>query len=133
MTGMTGVTGWPNLLAPGRIGALELRNRIVMAPMGEDLGDLDGQVSAAQMAYLEARARGGLAMVMLGSVAVSFPVGCSNARRTAISDDRPLPGGQGAARRVHAHGATLAVQLTPASGSSLQDTLAGRPMWVASE
>ncbi len=40
------------------------------------------------MAYLEARARGGLAMVMLGSVGVSFPVGCSNARQTAISDDR---------------------------------------------
>ena len=36
------MTGWSNLLAPGRIGALELRNRMVMAPMGEDLGDLDG-------------------------------------------------------------------------------------------
>ena len=48
---------------------------MVMAPMGEDLGDLDGMVSPTQMAYLEARARGGLAMVMLGSVAVSFPVG----------------------------------------------------------
>ena len=45
-----------HLLAPGRIGALELRNRMVMAPMGEDLGDLDGMVSGAQMAYLEARA-----------------------------------------------------------------------------
>jgi len=133
MTGMTGVTGWPNLLAPGRIGALELRNRIVMAPMGEDLGDLDGQVSAAQMAYLEARARGGLAMVMLGSVAVSFPVGCSNARQTAISDDRHIAGWQEAARRVHRHGSTIAMQLTQAGSNSLQDTLAGRPMWVASE
>ena len=73
--------------------------------MGEDLGDLDGMVSDTQMAYLEARARGGLAMVMLGSVAVSFPVGCSNARQTAISDDRHLAGWREAARRVHAHGA----------------------------
>src|SRR3954470_9168962 len=133
MTGMTGVTGWPNLLAPGRIGALELRNRVVMAPMGEDLGDLDGMVSDAQLAYLEARARGGLAMVMLGSVAVSFPVGCSNARQTAISDDRHVPGWQEAARRVHRHGAALAMQLTQTGANSLQDTMAGRPMWVASE
>lgn len=122
-----------HLLAPGRIGALELRNRMLMAPMGEDLGDLDGLVSGAQMAYLEARARGGLAMVMLGSVAVSFPVGCSNARQTAISDDRHVPGWQEAARRVHRHGAALAVQLTQTGANSLQDTLAGRPMWVASE
>ena len=70
---------------------------MVMAPMGEDLGDLDGMVSDAQMAYLEARARGGLAMVMLGSVAVSFPVGCSNARQTAISDDRHIAGWREAA------------------------------------
>src|SRR3954449_5083898 len=122
-----------HLLAPGRIGALELRNRIVMAPMGEDLGDLDGMVSDAQLAYLEARARGGLAVVMLGSVAVSFPVGCSNARQTAISDDRHVPGWQEAARRVHRHGAALAMQLTQTGANSLQDTLAGRPMWVASE
>jgi 2,4-dienoyl-CoA reductase-like NADH-dependent reductase (Old Yellow Enzyme family) len=127
------VTGWSNLLAPGRIGALDLRNRMVMAPMGEDLGDLDGQVSTAQMAYLEARARGGLAMVMLGSVAVSFPVGCSNARQTAISDDRHVAGWREAARRVHRHGSTIAMQLTQAGMNSLQDTLAGRPMWVASE
>jgi len=127
------VTGWSNLLAPGRIGALELRNRMVMAPMGEDLGDLDGQVSTAQMAYLEARARGGLAMVMLGSVAVSFPVGCSNARQTAISDDRHVAGWREAARRVHRHGSTIAMQLTQAGMNSLQDTMAGRPMWVASE
>jgi 2,4-dienoyl-CoA reductase (NADPH2) len=127
------VTGWSNLLAPGRIGALELRNRMVMAPMGEDLGDLDGQVSTTQMAYLEARARGGLAMVMLGSVAVSFPVGCSNARQTAISDDRHVAGWQEAARRVHRHGSAIAMQLTQAGMNSLQDTMAGRPMWVASE
>ncbi len=130
---MSGVSGYGHLLAPGRIGALELRNRVVMAPMGEDLGDLDGMVSSAQMAYLEARARGGLAMVMLGSVAVSFPVGCSNARQTAISDDRHIPGWREAAARVHRHGAALAMQLTQTGANSLQDTLAGRPMWVASE
>ncbi len=124
---------YEHVLAPGRIGALELRNRMVMAPMGEDLGDLDGMVSDAQLAYLEARARGGLAMVMLGSVAVSFPVGCSNARQTAISDDRHVPGWQEAARRVHRHGAALAMQLTQTGANSLQDTMAGRPMWVASE
>jgi 2,4-dienoyl-CoA reductase (NADPH2) len=130
---MSAVGGLEHLLAPGRIGALELRNRMVMAPMGEDLGDLDGMVSETQMAYLEARARGGLAAVMLGSVAVSFPVGCSNARQTAISDDRHIAPWRETAKRVHRHGAALTMQLTQAGGNSLNDTLAGRPMWVSSE
>ncbi len=71
-------------------------------------------------------------MVMLGSVGVSFPVGCSNARQTAISDDRHIAPWREAAKRVHRHGSTLAMQLTQAGANSLQDTLAGRPMWVAS-
>ena len=78
------------------------------------------------MAYLEARARGGLAMVMLGSVAVSFPVGCSNTRQTAISDDRHIAGWREAARRVHRARSTIAMQLTQAGSNSLRTTLAGR-------
>src|SRR4051812_49946471 len=98
-----------------------------MAPMGEDLGDLDGMVSDAQVAYLEARARGGLAMVMLGSVAVSFPVGCSNARQTAISDDRHIAGWQEAARRANRHRSRIAKQLTQAGLHNLHDHLGRLP------
>ena len=72
-------------------------------------------------------------MVMLGSVGVAFPVGCSNARQTAISDDRHIRPWRTAAERVHRHGSTLTMQLTQAGKNSLNDTLAGRPMWVASE
>ena len=51
---MSDVHAYEHLLSPGRIGALELRNRVLMAPMGEDLGDLDGMVSDAQVAALDA-------------------------------------------------------------------------------
>ena len=47
------------LLAPGRIGTLETRNRIVMAPMGSNLCEPDGTPGARMTAYYEARARGG--------------------------------------------------------------------------
>ncbi len=123
---------YEHLLSPGRIGTLELRNRLIMAPMGEELGDENGEVSDDQVAYLEARARGGMAMVMLGSVAVAFPVGCSNKRQTAMSDDRFIPSWKRAADRVHAHGGKIAMQLTHAGKIALQDTMAGRPLWVPS-
>jgi 2,4-dienoyl-CoA reductase (NADPH2) len=126
------MTSYPHLLSPGRIGAMELRNRIVMTPMGDDLGDPDGSVSEDQIAYLEARAAGGVALVMLGSVGVAHPVGCSNPHQTAISEDRFIAGWRRAADRVHAHGGRIAMQLTHAGKNGLQDVLHGRPLWTPS-
>jgi len=125
--------GYEHLLSPGRIGSLELRNRLVMAPMGEELGDENGEVSDDQVAYLQARAKGGMAVVMLGSVGVAHPVGCSNKRQTAISDDKFIPSWKRAADRVHACGGKIAMQLTHAGKTALQDTMAGRPLWVPSQ
>src|SRR5262245_50368781 len=72
------VSPFEHLLSPGRIGTLELRNRILMALMGEELAELDGTVGDRQLAYVEARAAGGAALVSLGSVAIAWPAGTAN-------------------------------------------------------
>ena len=59
------------LLEPGRIGTLELRNRIIMCPMGDSLCERDGTISANQAAYFEARARGGAALLLVGSMGIA--------------------------------------------------------------
>jgi 2,4-dienoyl-CoA reductase (NADPH2) len=123
---------YAHVLAPGRIGTLELRNRILMSPMGDDLCNEDGTVSDRQRAYAEARARGGAALVMLGSVAVAHPMGTSNRCQTGISDDRFIPGLAGLAEAVHAHGAKVGLQLTHAGKVGINDMIAGRVMWVPS-
>ncbi len=123
---------YENLLRPGRLGSMELRNRIVMSPMGDDLGNPDGTVSDRQQAYAEARARGGVALVMLGSVAVAHPTGTSNVNQTGVSDDRFIPGLRGLADAVHGHGGKVALQLTHAGKVGRNDLVAGRPMWVPS-
>ena len=131
--GHDGAVSYEHLLSPGSIGTLELRNRMIMAPMGEELGCENGEVSDDQVAYLEARAKGGMAVVMLGSVGVAHPVGCSNKRQTAISDDKFIPSWRRAADQVHASGGKIAMQLTHAGKTALQDTMAGRPLWVPSQ
>src|SRR5438876_2534265 len=60
------VDRYRHLLSPGRIGTLELRNRIVMCPMGDNLAQSDGYVSDVQMDYFEARARGGAGLILVG-------------------------------------------------------------------
>ena len=45
-----------HLLSPGRIGTLQLRNRILMCPMGDAQATDGGYVTPQQLAYFEADA-----------------------------------------------------------------------------
>jgi 2,4-dienoyl-CoA reductase-like NADH-dependent reductase (Old Yellow Enzyme family)/siroheme synthase (precorrin-2 oxidase/ferrochelatase) len=122
---------YDQLLAPGRIGALDLRNRIVMCPMGHHLSEPDGAVSRNEAAYFEARARGGAALVIVGNVGIASPAGTSDGRMTAASDDaRHLAGLTDLAARVHRHGAAVAAQLNHQGRIALLDVAEGRPVLV---
>jgi len=58
---------FPRLFQPGRIGRLETKNRIVMAPMGAGFAEPDGRISQRQIDYYAARARGGVGLIILES------------------------------------------------------------------
>ena len=121
-----------NLLAPGRIGKLSLRNRIVMSPMGSNLSEPDGHCSERIQAYYEARARGGAGMIIVGVAAIAWPEGACNPNQVAISGDEFLPGLSALARRVKRHGCAAAIQLQHAGKVAVRDIVAGRPMLVPS-
>lgn len=99
------------LLAPGRIGAMELRNRIIVTAMGVSLSEADGHVGERLMAYHEEHAKGGAGLIITGVAGVAWPTGAVQPNQTAISDDKFLPGLKALAERVHAHGAKIAAQL----------------------
>ena len=123
---------YAHLLAPGRIGALTLRNRILMAPMGTNQERGDGHLGDTILDYYEARARGGVGLVIAGVAAISWPEGACNPNQAALSDDRFLPDWEEFARRCHRHGARAAAQLQHAGKVAQEDVKAGRPMWVPS-
>ncbi len=102
---------FPHLLSPGRIGTLELRNRIVVTAMGVSLSEDDGTVGERLIAYHEDQARGGVGLIVSGVTGVAWPVGAVSWQQTAISDDRFVPGLSRLCERVHAHGAKIAAQL----------------------
>lgn len=104
-------TAYSHLLAPGRIGAMDIRNRILVTAMGVSLSEADGHVGERLMAYHEEQARGGAGLIITGVAGVAWPVGAVQPNQTAISDDRFLPGLKQLTDRVHRHGARIAVQL----------------------
>jgi 2,4-dienoyl-CoA reductase (NADPH2) len=130
---VTATRRYPHLLSPGRIGSLALRNRTCLTPMGTNLESEDGTPGERITRFYEERARGGVGMIIVGVTGVAWPAGVSNPNNMGLSRDEFVPAFRAMTDRVHAHGAAIAVQLQHAGKTSLQDVIAGRPLWVPSE
>ncbi|HEY3338467.1 MAG TPA: NAD(P)/FAD-dependent oxidoreductase [Propionicimonas sp.] len=114
------MTTFDRLLEPITVGGLTLPNRLLMTPMGTELGTLDGRSTPAEAAYYAARATGGTGLVMTGINFVSGtfdPIAPGLAR---IDTDEHTPGIRAIADAVHAAGGLLALQLTMGLGRNNQ-------------
>jgi 2,4-dienoyl-CoA reductase-like NADH-dependent reductase (Old Yellow Enzyme family)/thioredoxin reductase len=123
---------YPTLLSPGRIGALELRNRIVVTAMGVNFGEDDGQCGDRAVAYHEEQARGGAGLIISGACGVMYPIGQVQPWQIAISEDAHIQGLKRVVDAVNRHGSRLAVQLHQGGLNAVDDTAAGRPQWCPS-
>ena len=54
------------LHSPVKIGGVELKNRIVMSPMLLTIASADGEVTKEVIDYYEARAKGGVGLIITG-------------------------------------------------------------------
>lgn len=125
-------TSYAPLLQPGQIGSLQLKNRIALAPMGDNFGGTDGHATEKTQAYYEERARGGAGLIILGTTAVSWPSGTSEPHQLGISSDDFIPTLAQVVRRVHVHGAKAAIQINHSGKVAANDRAHGREMWVPS-
>ena len=98
------------LLSPGKIGALEIKNRTIMAPMSAALGNPDGTMSDELIAYYTARAKGGIGMI-LTEYAFVTPEGRSSDHQISIADDSVIPGLQKLTKIMHENDCKIGLQL----------------------
>jgi 2,4-dienoyl-CoA reductase-like NADH-dependent reductase (Old Yellow Enzyme family)/NADPH-dependent 2,4-dienoyl-CoA reductase/sulfur reductase-like enzyme len=126
------VNPYQALLEPGRIGPLDIRNRIMLAPMGDNFAEPDGTCGERIQAFYEARAKGGAGLLTMGSCAVAFPGGTAEPFQVGVSGEQFIPGLARLAERVHRHGAKIAMQLQHAGKSAGRDLAEGRELWVPS-
>jgi 2,4-dienoyl-CoA reductase (NADPH2) len=121
-----------HLMSPTRIGTLELRNRIAMAPMGVEIVEADGMVREPTLRYYEERARGGAGLLITENTAACYPRGANSAHEIGVSDDSFLPGLTSLADAVHKHGAKIAIQLAHHGKIARLDTHHGRELLMPS-
>ena len=99
-----------NLLRPGRINRMHMRNRIIAGPLEKSMADYDGSLNGRYIAYAAERAAGGAALITLESAYVS-PEGRGNPYQVGCHADHVIPGLRRMAEAVREHGANLALEL----------------------
>jgi 2,4-dienoyl-CoA reductase-like NADH-dependent reductase (Old Yellow Enzyme family)/thioredoxin reductase len=107
-----------SLFSPVKIKSLDLVNRAVMPPMGTNLGNPDGTVSEAHLAYIKRRAMGGAGLIIT-EIASVHPSGSVLPNQLGVYDDRFIPGLKKISDVVHAAGSKVALQLHHAGRESL--------------
>ena len=104
------MASFETLFSSFTIGNLRLRNRILMAAMGNNFSHPDGTVSDRAIAYYAARALGGAGLIITETSPVSLP-GRHRTRGICAYDDSFLPGLQRLTDAVHGQGGAMALQL----------------------
>jgi 7beta-hydroxy-3-oxochol-24-oyl-CoA 4-desaturase len=106
------------LFSPVTIGTMEIKNRIAMAPMATDFAEGDGTVSQRMIDYYEARASGGVGLIILEVCTVD---GMSPyiPRTVGLWDDSFISGLKALADAIHSHGARVIPQIAHPGPESL--------------
>ena len=115
---------YDKLFSPIQCNRLTIKNRTVMAPMGNcQMAEETGRPSIKMQEYFWARAAGGVGLLTTGLIPVSHGIDASVTERGHLSYfpriDRSrtaLMGWRDLAKGVHARGSHMFVQLTPGLG-----------------
>lgn len=114
------------------IGKLRVKNRIVMEAMGNALSEPDGSVSREDLAFYEARAKGGVGLIMSEAVSVDSKTGRANPRNMCIDQDAHISGYRRLAEALHAYGAKFFVELYHPGRQGSSELNGGRKMYAPS-
>ncbi|MGC8809862.1 MAG: FAD-dependent oxidoreductase [bacterium] len=110
------MTFYPLLFQPFRLGTLQLRNRLVMAPLGTNLADVNGAVSKPLLDWYRERAWGGVGLVIVENASADDRFGRGLAHQIRLTDPKYTPGLAQLAETIKEAGAKAAIQINIQGG-----------------
>lgn len=117
---------YQNMFKEGKIGGLNLKNRIVMPAMGTNLAGIEGEVTDHLIAYYEERAKGGTGLIITEFTCIDYEYGKGFVRQLRLDDDRFTPGIHRLANAIHKYGTKIFVQIHHAGRQSNSTLLNGK-------
>ena len=129
---MSGKTQFEKLLSPGKIGKMQVKNRIIKTASELLTHDLkDFHMNQKTIDYIETLAKGGVGMIIFWNAYVDYPLGARVPDGLRIDNDEYIPGFKKLADVVHKYDCKLSVQMMHA-GPWCPASLAGRKPIAAS-
>jgi 2,4-dienoyl-CoA reductase-like NADH-dependent reductase (Old Yellow Enzyme family) len=118
----------PTLFEPTRIKSMEIPNRIVRSATFEAMADEEGRPTEALFKLYRRLAKGGVGLIVTGYTYVSPDGRNPFPGMGAIDRDELIPDYLALTRRVHEHGAKIAMQIAHCGRQSSADRLGETPM-----
>ncbi len=117
---MSYIKQFPRLFHPGQIGKLEVKNRIVMAPVANMYANMDGTYSQRQIDYYAERAKGGAGLIIVEVTFVERKISPpADPVAPYIDTNWHIPGASDLVDAVHDYGAKICIQLSPGPGRNM--------------
>ena len=123
---------YPNLLKQGKIGKLEIKNRIVVTPVGLFYADSNGEAGDHYCAYMEERAKGGAGLVMTGIISIDSKWGKLSPNELVLENQAQAMSYARLASTIHKYDAKLFLQLYHPGKCTTVSNLNGEIPWSAS-
>jgi 2,4-dienoyl-CoA reductase-like NADH-dependent reductase (Old Yellow Enzyme family)/thioredoxin reductase len=115
------------LFSPGRIGGMEIKNRLIVPPMLTEYANADGSLTERYIRYYEEKAKGGWGLIICEDTSVEeFGAGFQNL--PGIWKDDFIARHREMTDRVHRYGAKIAVQAYHAGRESSSAIKGRRPV-----
>ena len=102
---------YTKLFEPGRIGSIELRNRIVMTAMGCSLAEVSGEAGQRMIRYYADRARGGAGLIITEITRIDDETGVGTPNQLSVTNTHVISQLSRLAETVHAYDTKIFVQL----------------------
>ena len=119
---------YDKLFTPFKIGKMEVKNRLVMSPMGTNSALANGRKTDNEIDYFIERARGGVGMIIMGCQPLNEKI-AQGSMEGYMDSYTVLPSLTSVCDGVHKYGAKIVCQLTPGTGrNAFPDTLGNPPM-----
>ena len=119
---------YSNLMSPLKIKSMELRNRVMMTPMGSNLANPDGSISEEHKNYYMLRAKGGTGLIVVENVCVAFPMGSNGTSQLRLDHDSFIPHMYELTEKVHSWGCKISVQVNHAGAAAMPSRIGTQPV-----
>jgi 2,4-dienoyl-CoA reductase-like NADH-dependent reductase (Old Yellow Enzyme family)/thioredoxin reductase len=102
---------YQKLFSKGKIGSLELKNRIVMPAMGTNLASYTGEASDEIIRYYEERAKGGCGLIITEITRIDNETGVGMPNQLCAMDLKQIPRLEKLANTMHKYNTKIFLQL----------------------